>query len=83
MQWDDTANAGFTTGTPWLRPTNQREINVKAELAHGEIFRFYQKLIALRKQYQVISNGSYVPFGTEIDHLYAYEQVVAMPTCWY
>ncbi len=75
MQWDDTANAGFTTGTPWLRPTNQREINVKAELAHGEIFRFYQKLIALRKQYQVISNGSYVPFGTEIDRLYAYERV--------
>ncbi|WP_270766167.1 alpha,alpha-phosphotrehalase [Lacticaseibacillus rhamnosus] len=75
MQWDDTANAGFTTGTPWLRPTNQREINVKAELAHGEIFRFYQKLIALRKQYQVISDGSYVPFGTEIDRLYAYERV--------
>ncbi|MDK7184127.1 alpha,alpha-phosphotrehalase [Lacticaseibacillus rhamnosus] len=75
MQWDDTANAGFTTGTPWLRSTNQREINVKAELAHGEIFRFYQKLIALRKQYQVISDGSYVPFGTEIDRLYAYERV--------
>ncbi|KTE99153.1 Trehalose-6-phosphate hydrolase [Lacticaseibacillus paracasei] len=75
MQWDDSANAGFTTGTPWLRPTNQKEINVKDELAHGEIFQFYQKLIALRKQYDVISDGSYEPFGIDIDRLYAYERV--------
>lgn len=72
MQWDASDHAGFTTGTPWLRPTNQAAINVQAELAHGEIFEFYQQLIALRKQYPVISDGSYTPFGTEIDRLYAY-----------
>ena len=36
MQWDDSPNAGFTTGTPWLRPTNQEHINVAAEEQGGK-----------------------------------------------
>lgn len=74
MQWDDSKNAGFTTGTPWLRPTNQAAINVKNELAHGEIFPFYQKLIALRKHYPVIADGDYRPYRDDIDWLYGYER---------
>lgn len=74
MQWDATESAGFTTGTPWLRPTNQREINVADELAHGEIFPFYQRLIGLRKQYAVIADGDYRPYRTDIDWLYGYQR---------
>ncbi|WDF83000.1 alpha,alpha-phosphotrehalase [Lacticaseibacillus pabuli] len=72
MQWDDTPTAGFTTGTPWLKPTNQAEVNVKRELAQGQIFDFYQRLISLRKHYAVIARGDYQPFGTDVDWLYAY-----------
>ena len=49
MHWNSGENAGFSTGTPWLRPTGQDRINVADELDHGEIFAYYQKLIALRK----------------------------------
>lgn len=74
MQWDASPTAGFTTGTPWLRPTNQREINVVDELAHGEIFQFYQRLIHLRKTLPVIATGDYHPYRDDIDWLYAYER---------
>ncbi|UQS81893.1 alpha,alpha-phosphotrehalase [Bombilactobacillus folatiphilus] len=74
MHWDDSAQAGFTKGTPWLKVTNQAQINVEAELQHGQIFPFYQRLIALRKQYRLIQDGDYQPFGQEIDWLYAYQR---------
>lgn len=67
MQWDDSAHAGFTTGTPWLRPTNQSMINVAAEEASGKILPYYRALIVLRKKYAVISEGSYEPYAE--DHL--------------
>ncbi len=77
MQWTAGVNAGFTTGTPWLRPTNQATINVEAELAHGQIFPFYQRLIHLRKTQPVIQTGDYRPFGTTIAWLYAYQRTTA------
>ena len=66
MQWDNSKYAGFSTVKPWLRPTTQKEINVKDELAHGEIFNYYQKLIKLRKSMTIIQDGSYEPL--ELDH---------------
>lgn len=49
MQWDDGENAGFTTGTPWIRPNpNYKEINAKEqELAEDSVFHYYRQLIAL------------------------------------
>ena len=73
MQWDDSPNAGFTTGTPWLRATNQAEVNVQSPVSQ-KIFAFYQKLITLRKQYAVIALGDYQPFGETIDWLYGYQR---------
>lgn len=72
MQWDSSANAGFTTGTPWLRPTDFETINVEVEEAGGKILPFYKKLIALRKEFSVVSEGSYEPFAAEHDQVYAY-----------
>lgn len=72
MHWDSSAAAGFTTGTPWLRPTDQTEINVNAELDHGEIFSYYQKLIALRKKCRLISQGHFAPLLEDNRTIFAY-----------
>ena len=49
MQWDASTGAGFTDGTPWLRPTDQAEVNGIREEASGRILPYYKRLIALRK----------------------------------
>lgn len=61
MQWDDTEHAGFTSGTPWIDVApNFKEINVKEALADpNSVFYHYQKLIRLRKTYDIITYGSY------------------------
>lgn len=71
MHWNSGENAGFSTGTPWLRPTGQDRINVADELDHGEIFAYYQKLIALRKSNDVISDGDFVPVLEDDTHVFA------------
>ncbi|MFC6181288.1 alpha,alpha-phosphotrehalase [Lactiplantibacillus daowaiensis] len=78
MQWDATPEtAGFTTGTPWLKPTNQATINVAAELDHGEIFAYYQRLIQLRKQVAVVADGDYQPFLLDHPQVLAYLRTTA------
>ena len=72
MQWDETANAGFTTGQPWLAVGNHPEINVAQEKG-GEIFKFYQKLITLRKEKVLIAQGTYqAAYQDGPDYLYAF-----------
>lgn len=72
MQWNGSATAGFTTGTPWLKPTNQAKINVEAELKHGEIFNYYQQLIKLRKTMPIISDGDYQTWRLDDDQVFGY-----------
>ncbi|WP_194786349.1 alpha,alpha-phosphotrehalase [Actinomyces haliotis] len=72
MQWDASEGAGFTTGTPWLRPTNQELINVEAEESEGPILPYYKRLIALRKELPVISDGLYEPWIPEDPDVLAY-----------
>ncbi|GHN30465.1 alpha,alpha-phosphotrehalase [Lactobacillus delbrueckii] len=72
MHWDDSKYAGFSQVKPWLLPTHQDEINVKKELAEGEIFAFYQKLIALRKQEAVISAGGFREILPDDQQIFAY-----------
>lgn len=76
MQWDDSENAGFTTGTPWLKVNeNYHMINAKAALAdHDSVFYYYQKLIQLRKTYEVIIDGVFVPLLENDENIYAYER---------
>ena len=61
MHWDDSEYAGFSTVKPWLIPTDQRQINVEKELAHGSIFNYYQRLIELRRTEPLISEGHFTP----------------------
>lgn len=76
MQWDDSENAGFTTGTPWLKVNeNYHMINAKAALADkNSVFYYYQKLIQLRKSYDVIIDGVFVGLLEDNDDIYAYER---------
>jgi len=61
MQWDGSEHAGFTTGTPWIKVNpNCTAINVEQAFADPDsIFRYYQKLIRLRKDNPVIVYGNY------------------------
>lgn len=76
MQWDDSINAGFTTGTPWIQTAdNYTEINVKNSLEDKDsIFYYYQKLIQLRKNYDVIAYGDIKPLLREDKRVFAYER---------
>lgn len=76
MQWDSTANAGFTAGTPWLKLNpNYPEINVAAALdAPDSIFFHYQKLIRLRKECEVMVYGDYQTLLEEHPQVFAYQR---------
>ena len=76
MQWDDSINAGFTTGTPWIQTAdNYTEINVKNSLEDKDsIFYYYQKLIRLRKNYDVIAYGDIKPLLREDKRVFVYER---------
>lgn len=72
MHWDASQYAGFSQVKPWLMPTDQAKINVHQELTSGEIFAFYQQLIALRKQDELISNGQIHSILRNHDQVLAY-----------
>ncbi|MBV6712107.1 glycoside hydrolase family 13 protein [Paenibacillus chitinolyticus] len=78
MQWDDTANAGFTTGEPWIKVNpNYPGVNAAAAAADPQsVYHYYRSLIALRKKHPVIVYGEYkllLPLDTEI---YAYTRTL-------
>ena len=78
MQWDDSANAGFTEGTPWIAVNpNYKEINAKAETADPDsVFHYYKKLIALRKQNPIMVYGKYEPLVPESEELFVYTRIL-------
>ena len=78
MQWDGTENAGFGTGTPWLGiPANHTTINVEAEKKDPDsIYAFYKKLVALRKQYEIIADGTIRFTDAGNDNIISYERVL-------
>ena len=74
MQWDASENAGFSTGTPWLKAgKSYKDINVENDI-QGPIFIFYQDLIRLRKEMPIISEGSYKPAFEDSKQVYAFER---------
>lgn len=76
MQWSKEKHAGFTTGEPWLETAaNYPTINVTNELEKGEIFTYYQKLIQLRKEKEIIQMGTYEPMFLEHEQIWAYRRL--------
>lgn len=76
VQWDGSAHAGFTTGTPWIDlADNYQQINVEQALADKHsIFYTYQRLIELRHELDVMTYGKVVPLLEEHPQLFAYER---------
>ncbi|WP_373751660.1 alpha,alpha-phosphotrehalase [Weissella soli] len=74
MAWDNSANGGFTTGTPWLKAGYYESINV-AKDKDGEIFKFYQMLIRLRKEMPIVAEGNYHAVYRDDANIYAFERV--------
>ena len=74
MQWDDSENAGFTTGTPWFAVNpNYKTINAAAQVEDPDsIYNYYRKLIELRKEEEVIVYGTFDGLEDADENLYIY-----------
>ena len=78
MQWDDSPNAGFTDGDPWLKVTdNYTEINVASEREDGDsIFQYYRKLIDLRHDNDVLVYGNFELHYPDHESVFAYTRTL-------
>ena len=78
MQWDASENAGFTTGTPWIAVNpNYKKINVEDQLKREDsVFHYYQKLIRLRKENEIIVYGNYELLLPEDENIFAYTRTL-------
>lgn len=74
MQWDGTANAGFTTGTPWL-PVNPNYVTINAEAQRRDpasVYHHYRRLIALRHDDPVVVHGDFTMLLPDDEQVYAF-----------
>ncbi|WP_271812545.1 glycoside hydrolase family 13 protein [Clostridium beijerinckii] len=78
MQWDDSQNAGFTSGQPWLKVNpNYKEINAESQLKdENSIFNYYKKLIKIRKSNPVVVYGKYNLILEENKEIFAYTRTL-------
>lgn len=81
MQWKDAPQAGFTSGTPWLKVNdNYPVINVEKEEGQlDSVLHYYRKLIALRKsgEYrELFTYGKFEPAYENADHVMAYYRIL-------
>ena len=78
MQWDDSPNAGFTTGTPWINVNpNYREINARAAVSDPDsVFHYYQELIRLRHTLPIIVYGTFRGLLEDSETIYAYRRLL-------
>ncbi len=76
MQWDDSANGGFTDGTPWIKVNeNYRAVNAREQMGREDsVFAFYKKLFEMRKQSRLITEGTYRLLLPDHPGLFVYER---------
>ena len=74
MQWDDSAYAGFSTATPWIMVNpNYTKINARDQVNREDsVFKYYQKLIKLRHESELIVYGTYDLILDDDKDIYAY-----------
>ncbi|MFZ0490247.1 MAG: alpha-glucosidase [Salegentibacter sp.] len=74
MQWNDSGNAGFTDGTPWLPVNdNYKEVNVADEERDpNSVLNYFKKMVQLRKDHPVLVYGDYELVQPEHPAIYAY-----------
>ena len=78
MQWDDSENAGFTTGTPWIKVNpNYKEINAKQQVGNPDsVFSYYKELIRLRHENEIIVYGDYELLEPDSEELFIYTRTL-------
>ena len=78
MQWDDSPNAGFTTGAPWIRVNeNFAHINARQQQGdRGSVLNFYRDLIRLRRADTTLVYGDYAVLATHHKNVFAYTRVL-------
>ena len=74
VQWDNSENAGFTTGQPWIRVNpNYKTINVKSqEMDPASVLHFYRKMVTIRKTYPVLVYGDFKCINEDDPSVFAY-----------
>lgn len=74
FQWDDSPNAGFSTGTPWLKVNpNYTTINAGAqEKDPGSVLNYFRKMVKLRKENPVLVYGKYTLLDKNNPRIYSY-----------
>ena len=79
MQWSGAENAGFTTGTPWLKVNpNYKTINADNQLSDANsVFSYYQRLIRLRKGHPVFREGTFRLVLADHEDIFAYTRTTA------
>lgn len=74
MQWDNSSNAGFSSGIPWMPVNpNNTAINVNhQEQEPDSVLSYWKKMIGIRKAHPVLTYGVYKPVETDNEHLFVY-----------
>ena len=83
FQWNNSANAGFSSGIPWLKVNpNYTSVNVENEKSNpNSIFNFYKKIIKLRKGTPALINGTFNDIAPEHPEVYAYTRELNKEKC--
>lgn len=78
FQWSDEKHAGFSSGEPWIMVNpNYKTINAREQMMREDsIFCYYQKLIRIRKQYDIVVYGTYDLLLPEDPELYVYTRTL-------
>ena len=78
MQWDDSANGGFTTGTPWLAVNpNYAKINAASQVNDPEsVYNYYKELIKARHENEIIVYGTYELLVPDHEELFIYKRTL-------
>lgn len=75
MQWNANVNAGFTSGTPWIKPNQDyKEWNVEAQLMGPEmsVLKFWKLVLSTRKEHKGLVRGEFKMIDYENENVYAY-----------
>lgn len=84
MQWDDSPNAGFTTGTPWLA-VNPNHTTINAAQQQNDpnsVLSYFKQMIRLRKEHEILVYGTYDLVLGEHEQVYAYTRTLNGNTLW-
>lgn len=78
MQWDESPNAGFTIGTPWIKVNpNYKSINAKqARADQNSIFHYYRRLTTLRRDNPIVAYGTYDLILDDDPEIYAFTRTL-------